>query len=247
MLNKKNNLKKFFILISSIFIFGVYNISLANSYFGSIGNLVWNDVNRNGFQDVGEKGIPGVRVHLFKYGSQTTIANTTTNSKGEYIFKNLAPGDYYLEFITPKGYVHTQKNRDSFVPLNDTSDSDVDSITNYTDIIKINPGKNDMSWDAGYYRPISNANIIDFVWEDTNRNGIQDKWEIGTPGIRVNLFTYDDQISFVGTTITDVDGSFVFENLTPAKEYYIDIVDDYMIYHTGKGYRWWMCDETKCW
>ncbi len=58
---------------------------------GSIGNTVWNDKNANGKQDAGEKGIPGVRVWLYK-GNK--VFKDTTNSKGRYKFKKLCSGTY---------------------------------------------------------------------------------------------------------------------------------------------------------
>ena len=65
----------------------------------SVGNLVWKDVDRDGVQDAGEPGIPGVTVTITKAdGSAVTdvfgnaVTTTTTNSKGEYLFANLPPG-----------------------------------------------------------------------------------------------------------------------------------------------------------
>ncbi len=58
---------------------------------GSIGNTIWNDKNANGKQDAGEKGIPGVRVWLYK-GNK--VFKDTTNSRGRYKFKDLCSGTY---------------------------------------------------------------------------------------------------------------------------------------------------------
>jgi large repetitive protein len=51
-----------------------------------VGNRVWSDTDRDGVQDAAEQGINGVVVSLWKGGTQ--IASTTTNSSGDYYFKN---------------------------------------------------------------------------------------------------------------------------------------------------------------
>jgi hypothetical protein len=63
---------------------------------GQIGNFVWQDLNANGIQDLGEPGIEGVHVILLKNGTQ--VASTFTDPNGMYLFSELAPGDYVLMF-----------------------------------------------------------------------------------------------------------------------------------------------------
>ncbi|MEO8620457.1 MAG: SdrD B-like domain-containing protein [bacterium] len=72
--------------------FGFYQL-------GGLGDFVWNDVNSNGLQDVGEAGIAGVTVKL------STGASTTTNASGLYSFTNLTPGTYTVTVVAPSGYV----------------------------------------------------------------------------------------------------------------------------------------------
>lgn len=80
---------------------------------------VWNDANRDGEQDPGERGVPGLPVfHVVSsdddpdfYAStqrilarlqgrtppiQDTVRVTTTDAAGEYVFTGLNPGDQYL-------------------------------------------------------------------------------------------------------------------------------------------------------
>lgn len=59
-----------------------------------LGDFVWYDTDLDGLQDSGEEGIPGIEVVLKQ--STTTIATTTTDSTGHYLFTNLAPGDYTI-------------------------------------------------------------------------------------------------------------------------------------------------------
>ncbi|MBX7108056.1 MAG: T9SS type A sorting domain-containing protein [Chitinophagales bacterium] len=53
-----------------------------------IGNLVWNDANRNGIQDANESGISGVVVQLYASNGTTQLGSATTSSTGNYYFTN---------------------------------------------------------------------------------------------------------------------------------------------------------------
>ena len=65
------------------------------------GDLVWFDVNANGIQDAGETGIGSVTVDLYRVGSASRIDTTQTNASGNYLFTNLIPGTYYVDFTIP--------------------------------------------------------------------------------------------------------------------------------------------------
>jgi Ca2+-binding RTX toxin-like protein len=118
-----------------------------------IGNFVWNDLNRNGLQEVGEQGLSGVTVELYS-ASNTLITTQTTNADGFYRFNdfnNLSSGDYFLKFIAPEGYTFTTANTGT----DDSVDSDVDPTTGQTSGLTLKTGidaQNDMSWDAGLYQ-----------------------------------------------------------------------------------------------
>jgi len=64
---------------------------------GSIGDTVFNDVNENGVQDTGEKGIAGALVKLTLPDS--TTLNTTTDADGKYLFSGLGVGEYTVEVV----------------------------------------------------------------------------------------------------------------------------------------------------
>jgi hypothetical protein len=59
----------------------------------SIGDFVWNDLDRDGVQDAGEPGLAGVRLTL-QDSLFSTIASTTTNGGGIYGFSGLCAGQY---------------------------------------------------------------------------------------------------------------------------------------------------------
>ncbi|MBZ0198961.1 MAG: choice-of-anchor A family protein [Ignavibacteriaceae bacterium] len=114
--------------------------------FASIGNKVWNDVNKNGKQDNGEAGVPGVVVNLYNC-SDVFISTTSTDANGIYTFGNLVPGDYYVEFVLPANSAFTAKDQGS----NDAKDSDADVLTGKTTCTSLAAGEDDMTWDAGIY------------------------------------------------------------------------------------------------
>ncbi len=69
-----------------------------------VGNLVWNDTNKNGRQDPNEVGIDGIVVKLFKSGVE--IASTTTAGGGNYGFSSATTGStsgwaYNVSQLTP--------------------------------------------------------------------------------------------------------------------------------------------------
>ena len=130
----------------------------------TIGDFVWNDVNKNGIQDSGEPGIPGVTVQLLDSGNKV-VASTSTDSSGKYSF-TVQPGDYNVKFTAPAGYVFTLQDQGT----DDAKDSDAGS-SGVTATTTLSAGETDLTWDAGIYKPscILKATIGDFVWNDVNK------------------------------------------------------------------------------
>ena len=58
-----------------------------------VGNLVWQDLNRDGIAENGEPGVAGVLVQLLD-SADTVVAETVTDGAGKYAFEDLAAGDY---------------------------------------------------------------------------------------------------------------------------------------------------------
>lgn len=175
----------------------------------SLGNYVWNDVDNNGIQDDNERGVSNVTVTLYGPDGTTVIATTVTDEFGYYIFNNLTPGDYVVGFSNlPSGFVFAPQNNGG----NDSKDNDADAGTGKTGIINLSAGEVDMSVDAGIHNStLPNAALGNYVWFDYNLNGIQDANEIGVPGVTVTL--YDNSNTVLGTTATDVNGFYMFNNL----------------------------------
>lgn len=113
---------------------------------GSVGNLIWNDDNKNGIQDAGEIGILNVTVGLYNC-SGSLVSTTTTDANGIYNFSNLAAGSYYIQVTAPSGYTITSANSGS----NDNVDSDVSPSTGTSSCFTLAAGATDNSHDAGLY------------------------------------------------------------------------------------------------
>ncbi len=80
-------------------------------------------------------------------------------------------------------------------------------------------GDNNVTLDAGMYN--STYYLGDFIWEDSDKNGIQDANESGMEGISITL--YDKDGNELNSTKTDENGTYEFSNLKNG-EYYI-VVD----------------------
>ena len=181
----------------------------------SLGDFVFLDTDRDGIQDAGEPGVPGVTVNLLDENGDPTGQTDTTGPNGFYGFNNLTPGDYIVEVVEPAGTDFTTQDQGG----DDAVDSDVDETTGRTGVITLDPGENDQTNDAGLVTEL--ASLGDFVFEDSNEDGIQDVGEPGIEGVTVNLL--DENGDPTGqTTTTDVDGLYSFTGLTPG-DYIVEV------------------------
>ncbi|KPI17159.1 Cna B domain protein [Actinobacteria bacterium OK074] len=170
-----------------------------------LGDYVWYDNNENGIQDADEKPAPGVTVNLVDPATDTVIKTATTDDKGTYLFDQLPDGAYKVCFVKPDGYVFTKQNAGA-----DGDDSVVDPTTGCTDSVTLGPDKReDLTLDAGLV-PLNK--VGDYVWYDTNGDGIQDPTEKPAPGVTVNLV--DPATDTVLKTVkTDDAGKYLFADL----------------------------------
>ncbi|MEV7551626.1 SdrD B-like domain-containing protein [Amycolatopsis sp. NPDC089917] len=130
-----------------------------------IGEFVWNDVDRNGLQNEGEPGVPGVKVTL-KDASGMALGTLTTDAAGKYRFTKLKDGIYQVCFdisaLPPEfaGYIYTAKDAGD-----DAKDSDADPATGCTATTTVGPKKRqDLTLAAGLNAPMSK--LGDFAWLD---------------------------------------------------------------------------------
>jgi hypothetical protein len=182
------------------------NVAGTNGYFqfvktvclpsqATISGLKFHDVDADGVRDVGEEGLEGWTIQLWKLDGVWELVNeTTTGSEGDYIFTVNEAGHYNVTEVLKSGWMQT-------APAGGYYEFDValgDTITD-KDFGNIKLGS------------ISGAKFY-----DANVNGV---WESGEPpiaGWKVHLTGTNilgepiDDYAFTGA-----DGEFIFKDLLP--------------------------------
>ncbi|MEY2453660.1 MAG: large repetitive protein, partial [Acidimicrobiaceae bacterium] len=172
---------------------------------GSIGDLVFHDVNGNGTQDIGDSGIAGVDVQLTWAGSDNTFStgddvvfNTTTDANGGYLFSGLPAGSYSVDPTAATGFTLTAGTDPTPVTLGVTQDV--------------------LTADFGYR---GTASIGDTVFDDQDGSGAQNGAEPGLAGVTVTATWagFDgtpgngDDLAITG--LTNGSGNYTIANLPP--------------------------------
>lgn len=120
-----------------------------------IGDLIWNDTNKNGIQDAGEPSMTNIVVSLYQIEtledntiSTNLVSTMATDEDGRYLFMT-DPGTYMLRIDVPAGYAFSPLNAgEGFV------DSDFGRNHPYSQIFTVAAGEVNMDFDAGlYYAP----------------------------------------------------------------------------------------------
>jgi hypothetical protein len=199
----------------------------------TIGDKVWVDSDGDGIQDTGEAGVAGVTVELLDENgnSFSTPITTTTDANGKYSF-NVAPGTYSVKFSNPSTTLYTG------FTLADQGTDDVDSDANssgLTNSVTVESGEINNTLDAGLVpKPpeVLPVSIGNFVWEDSNGNGIQDSGEPGISEVTVEVFSGSTPVQ---TLITDGNGAYNFSNLPGTYTVVVTAPGGYTATATGKG------------
>ena len=143
--------------------------------------------------DGGESGIDGVTLDLYwdlngngkVDAGEPLVGSTVTAGGGAYLFSGLPTDDgggnaQFVVDVTDEagklgGYWHSLGTPGA----NDNSQTDPYAVT-------LTPGApNNLTADFGYY--VKPAALGNFVWIDTNNNGLQDTGEPGIDGVEVTL------------------------------------------------------------
>jgi hypothetical protein len=90
---------------------------------GCIGDRVVSDTDRDGIQDPGEPGVPGITVHLTDGAGADLGVSTVTGPDGTYLFCDLAPGSYGVRFVYPSGAIVSARNQGTDEAVDCDSDS----------------------------------------------------------------------------------------------------------------------------
>ena len=155
----------------------------------TIGDFVWNDTNGNGMQDSGEPGIFGVTLTLAGLtGTGAITQTTTTDASGHYLFTE-PPGTYAVtvdtaNFTGTAGYVAIPPRRRS----RDRQPRIATPVPAAPMPGTFPGGGSDLTIDFGFYQPITIGN---FVWNDTNGNGVQDSGRAGDSGRDIDRDRHD--------------------------------------------------------
>jgi uncharacterized repeat protein (TIGR01451 family) len=180
---------------------------------GTIGNYVWRDADGDGIQnnatpDDPASGVGNVTVFLHDANTDAILRTTQTAPAGDYLFSNVLPGTYYIEYVLPDSYVFTVPDQGG----DDALDSDANQTDGRTPVFTLNAGDSNLTLDAGVVA--DEALLGDYVWLDTNRDGLQGDTEVGIAGVTVNLLAGNNVIS---TTTTDDTGHYLFAHLQPGR------------------------------
>jgi hypothetical protein len=216
-----------------------HNLDFGFKQTSVVGNKVWRDDDKDGIQDVGEPGVAGVTVTLFRTGgldgnpattadNNIPYATTTTDSYGNYLFEDLPAGSYEVAFTLPANYTFTTQTNttDNTVFTGGSTaanGSDANTTTGKTGTIVLTAGENNRDVDAGIiFNVPSKQSLGDRVWLDADKNGRQDSGENGIAGVTVSLYratgpdgiagNADDALPYL-ITLTDANGNYLFDNI----------------------------------
>ncbi|MEM1333306.1 MAG: SdrD B-like domain-containing protein, partial [Actinomycetota bacterium] len=174
---------------------------------GSIGDLVFEDVNGNGVYDAGtDSPLDAIDVTITgtSSGASHTGGLTQQTVNGVYDFTGLEPGTYTVVVDTsgfPAGTVTTLNGAAPNVTIQSTDDLD--------------------TADFGYLFP---ASIGDFVWHDVDADGVYDSGtESGIDGVELTLTGGSLPVGGI-TTVTSAGGAYAFSNLAPGT-YTVTVTD----------------------
>ncbi|MBK9138743.1 MAG: isopeptide-forming domain-containing fimbrial protein [Verrucomicrobia bacterium] len=165
----------------------------------SIGNYVWNDLNADGLQDEpASAGMNGVTVKLLDAGG-AVIATTVTaddggGNPGYYLFSNLPPGTYSVQFVTPTGFTYTTQNADG-LGLTGPANSDANTLDGKTVPFTLVSGDAVTYVDAGLKNLPTAARLAYFRALVAGGGNVRLAWgtlvESGVLGFRVDRSTAD--------------------------------------------------------
>lgn len=173
-------------------------IDLRTEELARIGDRVFEDRNGNGIQDTEDVGLVGAEVRLLD-SQGNTVAQTRTDVNGQWGL-SVAPGSYQIQVVTG-----TRVNASPARQGNDPArDSDVDA-RGLSAPFTVRAGQTELGIDAGGWRP---ATVSGWVFNDRNRDGLQDSGDTGLAGALIRLL--DAQGVLVDSQYSDAKGFYSF-------------------------------------
>jgi hypothetical protein len=200
---------------------------------GMVGDRVWYDLDGDGVQDLGEQGIEGVTVEIWKmkktggtWNPDQKIGEVITDATGNYFFPNLE--------VTNKGSRYqTRVITASSPPLNGYTPTNQPDHMDESEVLSTGGQKIDLTLDFGYRLTGGSYEIGDYVWLDGDGDGVQDAGESGFENVTLALYhdadgdgVIDDGEPVIATDITDANGNYLFAGLVDGGDYIVKITDD---------------------
>ena len=205
----------------------------------SIGNRVWNDLNRDGINDPDEPGIPGVSLVIWADSDGDDVPDwqgfggvQVTDDDGYYSFTGLKPGNYlvFVWSVNNWGAGEPLENFTSTVGFQPNADNDVDFDNNgfgnpFTDIMSgivilrsdeepLNDGD---PINCYFNYDASGNNTVDFGFYDPSISALNDDNKVGNQWIHIfpvpilNEFTVKGNLSLYHIGLYDALGRLLRE------------------------------------
>jgi hypothetical protein len=169
-------------------------IDFGNFKVMEIGGKKFEDKNGNGAQDTGEPALAGWRIELDLHGDGTADDFRITDESGNYVFKDVGPGDF---------------DKQRLIKVREVLQSDwMRTFPESDPTISIRSGLSASADFGNFHMP----DACGRKFNDVNANGAKDAGEPGLKGWTIELVEPGDNIR---KTVTQDDGSFFFENLLP--------------------------------
>ena len=228
----------------------------------ALSGTLWIDADGDGIRDEDEVPLAGVVIVLYKADGVTPVfrsdgspATATTAADGSYFIDDLEPGDYRALFILPDGFLFTVPEAGSDTTVDSDAIATQDPLQGLTAVFTIDAAvtggtiaDTDPDTKAWYVHPAIDAGVIqvvamgDYVWIDTDGDGVQDAGEPPLEGVVVTLYNPDGTRALdvdgnvVEPAVTDEFGYYFIDNLRPG-EYYATfaIPSGYAFTTTGSG------------
>lgn len=113
---------------------------------GKIGDKAWLDENGNGMQDIGEPGMPGIKIELYRNGE--LAASATTDLYGRYSINNLYPGEYEMR-VTMHPELKATKHQTTFPLVASIMPESSDTTVTFSGVVAPSGGEN-LHCDLGF-------------------------------------------------------------------------------------------------
>lgn len=167
---------------------------------GSISGVLWNDLNQDGLQDAGEPLLSGWSVFLDTNTNgvlDTAEVSVLTDGVGAYSFPDLLPGSYVVAQVLLNGWIQTAPATGSHA-------------------VTLSSGLDPAGIDFGNHE-IQTGSISGVLWNDLNRDGLQDAGEPLQPDWTIFLDTNTNGVFDAGevSVLTDASGAYSFADLLP--------------------------------